>query len=261
MDNLKSNLVYPGMVYTDTGGKIVFANQQFLAMLSISPARSPVGRPLWETLQVDQASLDILLTPKGRHSRQPLIVVYQRTEGEQAILLLVGTPSFDQRDKYIGMNVGVDMLNSIDGLDDVPSIHVTGQSLPMRRYGTGQLKRDPSMNGQYLEAVLNTVQVMLARMAGPRVREALLNALDRAATRADWPLRVEDKQIVFERQDLPVDIGVGVINEALNFAVAVVGQRVIVYEIEELYAELDGELANYALESGLSLPVIKHLTT
>lgn len=261
MDKLKSNLIFPGMVYTDTGGVVVFANQQFIGMLSISASRSPVGRPLWEVLQVDQASLSPLLTPQGRHARQPLILVYQRADGEQAIFLLVGTPSFDQRDQYIGMNVGVDDIDSVTGLDGVPSIHVAGQTLPMRRHVDEPSKRDPSMNGQYLEAVLNTIQVMLARMAGPRVREALVTSLDQAATRSDWPLHAESKHLVIERQDIPVDIGVGVINEALNFAVAVVGQRVIVYEIEELYAQLDADLANHALESGLSVPLIKHLTT
>src|SRR5689334_9519795 len=99
MDKLKSNLIFPGMVYTDTGGVVVFANQQFMAMLSMSAARSPVGRPIWDALQVDQESLSPLLTPQGRHARQPLILVYQRADGTQAIFLLVGTPSFDQRDQ------------------------------------------------------------------------------------------------------------------------------------------------------------------
>jgi len=249
----------PGMVYTDTDGKIVYANRQFLEMLAIASSDAPTGQTLAGVLHVEPTAIHEFVMTRERYAQRELVVVYRRVDGTTAMFLLTSSPSYDQRNKYVGMNIGVEPRRDGQGLEKVPLVTAVGYALPAGQKPAVTL--DPGLNGQYLEMILNALQGMLARMAGPRMREGLVKVVADNASQHDWPLYVDGDQLVLERYDIPAETCANLISEALEYAVAVLGQRVVLYEIDELYAQLDPRIQEYALQSGLSLPLIKRLAT
>jgi len=251
--------VPPGMVYTDTEGRIVYANRQFLELLSMSSERSPVGSMLEETLHLEPAALREFGALRERYSLRRLALIYQRADETRAIFLLTSVPANDQRGKFVGMNIGMETRANMDGLEGVPTLEAPGRVLPVN--ASDHAYDDPGLNGRYLELVLNALQATLARMAGPRVREGFVAALDQLARKHNWPIHAENDQLALEHMDIPAEIVARMIAEALDYTVAVLGQRVILHEIEELYAQIDPRLQDHALQTGLSLPLIKRLAT
>lgn len=258
-DNALPTAIPPGMVYTDTEGKIVYANRQFLEMLAIPASGSPIGQTLAGVLHVESKAIRDFVTSRERYVMRHLVVAFLREDGATATFLMTSTPSYDQRNKYVGMNIGVEPRTDGQGLDRMPLVTAVGYTLPAGHKPAAVL--DPGLNGQYLEMILNALQGMLARMAGPRMREGLVKSMTEFASKNDLPLYAEDNQLVLERHDIPPETCAKLISQALEYAVAVLGQRVILYEIDELYAQLDPRIQDYAMQTGLSLPLIKRLAT
>jgi hypothetical protein len=100
-------------------------------------------------------------------------------------------------------------------------------------------------------AVMTSLQVLLARLAGPGIREGLESLVDEMAVANGWPVRIQESQIITTSESVSAGTYEALLKEALSYAADVVGRRLLAYEIQNVYGQLSPQVLEVAGESGL----------
>jgi hypothetical protein len=249
-----------GVVYTDTGGRVVFVNRHFLQLLKVGEGGSSIGQSLWEVLGVEkQAALHLLEAQQGGDKRE-LIVEYVRPDGSAAYILCTGEVAFDDAGNFIGVNIALEYLRETRTEDPqyVSKVAGSGVTAQISEVEAKVDETAPPLLEEYFVAIITSLQVLLARLAGPGIRESLETLIDELATAEGWPISVRDSQIVISPGEPGVEVYRALLTEAIDYAVAVVGRRLIANEMETIYRQLAPNVLETARKSGLRWAIDNH---
>ncbi len=231
-----------GLIFTDVKGQVVFVDYYFLHLVRCRNADQVIGSPLHETLGINaQLSRQFLkaITRDGFVHQLPLDI--QSATGELIPVLCAGVATYDDRDTLIGIDISLfDPADAeLPGTlmthhQEVIGSHIQGMYLPAQSYA--QI---------YVRAQIGGLQILLARMGGPRIRETLNVLLDKLINRHGWPMRIEAGQVAFDDDELDPTIYLTLMTEVARYATNVIGRRMVMQELQTV----DGQMDQAAIEA------------
>jgi hypothetical protein len=240
-----------GVAYTDTRGKVVFVNRHFLQLLKIGESGSPVGQQLWEALGVEEQAARHLLDVRSAADRRELIVEYVQPGGLPVYILCTSEAAFDDADNCIGANISLEYLTEVQTPDAEFVCKVAESRLVAQPPEEEAEQTDARLLEEFFVAVMTSLQVLLARLAGPGIRESLESLIDETAVANGWPVRIQENQIMITSDSVSANAYEALLKEALSYAADVVGRRLLAYEIQRVYGQLSPQVLEVAGESGL----------
>jgi hypothetical protein len=240
-----------GVVYTDTKGKVIFVNRHFVQMLKVGESGTTLGRPLWEALGVEKQAALHLLDVKRATDRRELIVEYIRPGGLPVYILCASEAAFDDAEAFIGVNISLEYLTDVQTPDAEFVCKVADPGVIAQAPEKETAQTTPHLLDEFFVAVMTSLQVLLARLAGPGIRGSLEALVDETAAVNGWAVRIQGSQIVITSADIGADVYEALLREALNYAVEVVGRRLVAHEMQNVYRRLPPPVLEIAAESGL----------
>ncbi len=240
-----------GVVYTDTKGKVIFVNRHFVQMLKVGESGTTLGRPLWEALGVEKQAALHLLDVKRATDRRELIVEYVRPGGLPVYILCASEAAFDNAEAFIGVNISLEYLIDVQTPDAEFVCKVADPGVIAQAPEKETEQATPHLLDEFFVAVMTSLQVLLARLAGPRIRGSLEALVGEMASANGWAVRIEGSQIVVASADIGAEVYEALLTEALSYSVEVVGRRLVAHEIQNAYRQLPQPVLEIANESGL----------
>lgn len=222
-----------GMVFTDKSGLVVFVNRHFMQMMSYHSSEDIIGKSIHEALRISHDLAEGLLS--FGQSLAPVEMVIEPAH-PHARLHCMSQAAFDSRRTFIGANISVQYIEPI------------GDALQV------QAPQDQDHLRAYTSAVMEGIQVSLARLGGIHIRSALDQALVEIILRYGWPAAVDDGQIVIKDDvtlDLEASIHRALLVEALHYAFDIIGEPSTMLAIEEAEGHIRDETLSLAEDYGL----------
>src|SRR5512138_1871209 len=170
-----SNFYDPGLglIFTDAKGRIVFADNRFLALVGQPEAGRLVGQPLDRVINVARDAIGGLIQDIAHagyvHERTLTI---QRGDGYLMQALCTGVASYDDRNAFIGAD-----LTLRDPQHATAHQAVTHHDVLWNRIQHIEAEADAQATQRevlaqlYFTAQISTIEVLLGRLGGPRIQQ------------------------------------------------------------------------------------------
>lgn len=249
-----------GLVFTDARGRVVFVDNKVLALLGQLETGRLVGEPLHRIFQVAFEVVNGLLTEIARtgyvHER-PLVIT--RSDGTQIETVCTGIASYDDQHTFIGADFT--LRDPATAAPRAPATH--GDILGVRiqqieaeadaqvASADAQVAEGTLLAQLYFTALLGAVQVLLNRMGGQRVSDAMEGVVNKRAAQSGWPVRLADGQFVLDPANLPEEAYHTLIDEVVGYARNVTGSRLLFQEMHALDEQMPPSARENAGKLGL----------
>jgi hypothetical protein len=247
--NRAKPLVPLGILYTDPQGEIVFANRNSLVLVRYAQDEPAIGSTLHQVLGLERHEVEGLLAVSKPGERAGLILMVDAGDAPARFVLCSSKPAFEYRGNFIGTNITLSALEEVH-VREAGLVEETGLDELIETAAEEEAPEENHLEA-YFASVLEATQALLARLAGPAVREDLVRAVDALAAGNGWPVRVQEEQFAAGAPEAALDIYSALVQEALDYATAVVGRRVLAHAIEALHAGQGADVLEAADESGL----------
>jgi hypothetical protein len=250
-----SNVYDPGLglIFTDAKGRIVFADNRFLALVGQPEARKLVGEPLDRVINVARDSIGGLIQDIAHagsvHERTLTI---QRGDGYLVQALCTGVASYDDRNAFIGAD-----LTLRDPQHATTHQMVTHHDVLQTRIQQIEAEADAQATHHevlaqlYFTAQISTIQVLLGRMGGPRIQQYVEDFLNQASAGNKWPIQVKGGHFLITASSMPDAAYAALLRGVMDYGSAIVGLRLLVHEMRALDGQMKPETCEVAAELGL----------
>lgn len=243
------------MLFTDSQGMVVFADRNFARLAHHMHERFDLRGPLHKVLGIgkDYAD-DMLANVKANGLFTGRTVEAHTRSGELLPMWSTSVATYDDQSEFIGADLIIS--NTISGPHanilltnhiDVLTVHVQ-QTMAESRSVHHQTYIQAYMGAQF-----TVLQVLLARMAGPLLRDVLEAQLVRQCETANWPLAVREGELTFTRTNAPFQVYGEFQKMAVSYAASVVGRKVVTKELAILDSQLDPGTLELVTDLGLRL--------
>jgi len=245
-----------GLVFTDSRGRVVFGDSHFLDLIGPDKAGTLVGKPLHQIMGADHQDVSSLISDIGRAGYvrdKRLSVTIQR--GEQQIVACSGIATYDEQGGFIGVDLTLrdpdhtahpDLM--LDTHGDVLNARIQQIEFEAETHGVEQ---NMALANLYFTAQVSALQVLLGRMGGPRVAEALEDQINGSAAKRQWPIQIKGGRFVVELTKTPPEAFRLLMAELFEFASGVIGQRGVVEEMKLIDVHMKPETQAVAGQVGL----------
>ncbi len=220
---------HTGRIYTDTRGRVVFADWGFAELFRHESPANPIGVPLHEVLCIEPSAADLLLNVRDEEQRE-LLVRRPGSPPTQAVLVTCRA-AYNAYQKLVGANL-------------LLARTLTPSRARLYVPDRGRLQ------GYFTEQI-DSLQVLVGRIGGPALRQTLEKHFNRTATGHTWPLYLQNGLLVFEQ---PIDLAPiygDLLKEAMSYAISVAGERLVVAEMERVHQNADQRTQALAEQFGL----------
>ncbi len=242
------------LLFTDASRRVVFVDQQCLLLLGYSESSEVVGEPVYKALRMSAEGADRLIDEVARQgyvAERPLEL--RDAAGRPLIVLCSGMATYDHNGGFIGADLTLRRL-TVEAPFKLLTTHWDVLSARIQQIRAEaerqQAEMDQMWSQLYFTAHLSALQVLLARMGGPRVRAALDTLVNDAARKRRWTVSIQGNRIVV--QDSPTAEAYRVLlAEAVLYGVNIVGWQVVEREIEAVDRQLGAECLSAADRLGL----------
>ena len=246
------------LIFTGHLGRVVYTDRGFLRVLGYPDPGLVIGEPLYKALGIEYEAADQLfreVIQQGYLHEVPLEV--RNTSGELLPVLFTAVASYDER----GSLIGVDIALTNPSLDSpFKSLPVDHSEMLYRRVESiynqaAEMKeqREETLLRMYFTAQISALEILLARMAGPRVLRSLGRHLQKFIQKHGWPVEVTDTGIVLREEGrMPPDALATLITEAAGFAIDVLGLSLVRQEMEAIEYQMSEEVVALARQYHLS---------
>lgn len=244
-----------GMLFTDSQGMVVFADRNFARLAHYAQELFYLRGPLHKVLGIDKEFADELLANVRTNGSYAGRAVEARTRSG-ALLPMWGASvaTYDDRSDFIGADLiitsetgGPNANIAITNHIDVLTLHLQ-QSMAESREVHHQ-----TYIQAYMSAQLNVMGVLLARMAGPMIRDVLEAQLVKQIEKSSWPMTIRDGELVFTRSNAPFQIYGEFQGFALAYTASVLGRKLVARELAILDAQLDPSTLTVVNQLGLRI--------
>jgi hypothetical protein len=243
-----------GLVFTDARARIVFFDSHFLDLAGLPEQSMLVGEPLAKILHVESSKIDEIMREVAQHNTihdQMLQIATGANEPRR--LRVNGIANFDERKMFLGADF------TLRPYDASPvAMPVTHGDILLSRAAeihqqadAAASERDQMLLAWYFTTQITALQVLLGRIGGQRVSETASKIVNTAAQRGGWPIRLTGGQLILSAEQIPMPAYSTVLMDLINYAVVVVGQRVVEQEMALVDAHMTPETINIAYQVGL----------
>jgi hypothetical protein len=243
-----------GLLFTDAMGRVVFLDEWVLALLGQVRAGELVGEPLHMVFGVSQAAangLTMEIARNGYIHDYPLVLT--RSDGTQIEAICTGIANYTDQHIFIGADLTLGEPNAV--VSEKPATHGDILAMRIRRIeaeaAAQHVAKDAIQAHLYISALIGAVHVLLARSGGRRVGQALENTITSRALRSSWPVEFTGGSLVITSPHLPREAYRALIDETIDYAREVVGERPLLQEMHALDAQMGPETRDAAGQFGM----------
>jgi len=253
LDPLASNL---GLVFTDARGRVVFGDTHFLDLIGPDKAGLLVGQPLHKVMGADHQTVSELISAIGRsgYVRDQRLSI-TNLHGVQIVVACSGIATYDEQGAFIGVDVTLrdpdhTALPSmmLDTHGDILNARI--QQIEFEAQSQGAEEKS-ALTNLYFAAQVSAVEVLVGRMGGPRMLEALEGQFNRSAGKNGWPIQLKGGRFVVDVVKTPAEAFRILLAELFEFAANIMGQRAIIDEMKLVDAHMKPDAQAIAAKAGL----------
>lgn len=103
----------------------------------------------------------------------------------------------------------------------------------------------------YFTAQVNALQVLLARMGGPRIHDTLESNLNKAAAKGNWPIKILGGQITVSEAGAPPEAYQSLLRGVIDYGANIIGRASILDEMRAVDAAMNPRTCEIAGNAGL----------
>lgn len=243
-----------GLIFTDSRGQVVFVDYYFLRLIHANDADQIIGGALHHALGIDPQVAGQYLKDIVRDGFiHPFPLEIKPVSGSPIQVLCAGVATYNDRDELIGIDISLfDLADAempetqVTHHHDVIGAHIQGMQLgtavPVQAYA--QL---------YVRAQIGGLQILLARMGGPRIRDTMNALLRKMIMQHQWPMRIEAGQVAFDEEEVDPAAYSTLMTEVVRYAANVIGRRMVFQELRTVDEQMDSEVIDAVRPLGLRL--------
>jgi len=243
------------LLFTDSQGNVVFADRNFARLVHHLHDRFTLRGPLHKVLGIGKDSADEMLANVKTNGLVTGHTVEAHTRsGALKPMWGASVATYDEKSDFIGADLIIS--NEVGGPHanvlftnhiDVLTVHIQQTMAESRT-----VHRQTYIQA-YMGAQLNVLQVLLARLAGPLIRDVMEAQLARQCENASWPMSVKDGELTFTRPNAPFQVYGDFQRMAIDYATGVVGRKVVSRELAILDSQLDPGTLDLVTQLGLRM--------
>ena len=231
------------MLFTNSGGGVVFANRNYLRLTKQSSARTVAGARLETLLPIEPGSAARMLHAIGHNDvleRLPISV--NTTTGSIFPALFSGIAAHDEKGNFIGADI---LLNEPgDDLPPSPGGPVPSHADVLGAYVGEVFRETAGAAGKtfmqaYVVAQADMLQVLLARLGGPEMRRTFERILNEAARKNQIWAGMENGFLEFTQKSMDFGAYRTLLVAAVGYAVSAIGQHMVAQEMQAVDRYVD----------------------
>ncbi len=231
------------ILFTNAGGRVIFANRNYLRLTKQPAARVVSGERLEALLPIEAQSASVMMSAidhTGFLGR--LAISIRTTTGSLFPAALSGIAAHDEKGSFIGVDFLLDepIVATPHRLNIPTPRHTDVLGTYVREVFTeaGHLQTKTFMQA-YVVAQVDILQVLLARMGGPEMRQALERILNTLALQDSMPAHMQDGYLGFTQKSMHFGIYNKLLRAAVAYATSAVGQRMVKQETQTVDRYVD----------------------
>jgi hypothetical protein len=243
-----------GFLFTNALGEVVFTDRGFLRLTKRSLVRPPIAEALHATLGIEQRSACQFLqdlTHGGSIDRPALSI--RTTTGSLRPVRAAGVAVFTGRESYIGADIQLTPPRpEIKPLAGPQSHSDVLDNYAKQTLEEARLLRTLTSLQVYLTIHIDALQVLLARLGGLNMRNALERSINLAAIGHGMPIIMRDGYLEFGDMTVPFDAYRTLFQAAEDYAVNAIGRRLVAEEMQTIDQRIDPGVLKAAMLVGLT---------
>ncbi len=243
------------LLFTDSQGMVIFADRNFARLAHYLAEGFGLSGPLHSVLGIGQELADEMFSNvKSNGMFLGRAVDAHTRSGSLLPMWGMSVASYDDHSGFIG----ADLIISDMASGPHPNILLTSHIDVLTLHLQQTMAQSRTIHHQtyiqaYMSAQFNVLEVLLARMAGPMIREVMEATLNSQIARSTWPLKIKDGELEFTRSNAPFGIYGAFQSMAISYATSVVGRRVVAKELAILDSQLDPATFDLVTQLGLRM--------
>jgi hypothetical protein len=231
------------IIFTNAGGKVVFANRNFLHLTEDAPSKAIAGVQLQTILPIESRSMSTIIaviTGSGFIDKLPVSVL--TASGEMLPVLFSGVAAYGAKGDYIGADIFLHRrFTPAD--PDSPTVPALKHTAVLKAYVAeifaGSRTQGYTFIQAYVVGQIEVLQVLLARMGGPEARNTLERTVNEILVRHAVPASMQSGYLEFHQKAIDISIYRLVLQAAIRYARDAVGQRIVGQEMLKVDSQLD----------------------
>jgi hypothetical protein len=236
-----------GLLFTDMSGQVIFADPFFLRLMNYSEAGVVTGEPLHKALGLEQkAAKQILDDLRDSGNIENRIVEIPRPSGKPIRLAFNAVATFDPGGMYIGADI---TLNVVDSKIDTAEIRIKDHAdvintkIQQSLASTLNIEIDENMalRAIYFNTQLEALYVLVSRLLGIKATTQLDSVVNKTATKNYWSITIKNGHFTSDLSSASETIYTTLLKEAVNFAVDMIGKKVVTREIQTVDSKMDAK--------------------
>ncbi|MBN1310501.1 MAG: PAS domain-containing protein [Anaerolineae bacterium] len=243
------------LVFTDARGRIVFADNNFLALIHRDDVGALVGEPLHKILGTDPRNIGELLSSIARmgYIRDHVLEI-QIPDEESLNIACTGVATYDDQGILIGADLTLCDITDIEAANThfIDSGDVLDARIDINSETAEQgVDREQTLALGYFTAQVAAVQKLLDRMGGPRVREMVETLVNQAANQHHWPVQLQGGRVHISGEGLSLDAYAVLLEQAVDYGTRIIGRQAILRELQTVDSQAASHLRELAGQVGL----------
>lgn len=243
------------LVFTDTAGRVVFVDSNFLALIRQPDAGYLVGEPLHTVLGVPQALVRGLMKTIGSVGFvHEAMMTIKDASGQTVEVACSGVAGYDERGNPIGVDFTLrDILitppaEPLVSHQDVVSSRI--KQIEQEVIASAEQERQ-AFAQWYFTAQADALQVLLARMGGPHVRRSIEAEINQMAAENRWAVQLSSGHFMIGPGGAPDEAYRALLTRLIDYSVGLIGQRMVVKEMKIVDGQMSPHAQQIAGEAGL----------
>jgi hypothetical protein len=261
MDHVISTQLYDSTaatVFTNDSGQVVFVDQSFLKMMHLSKVDTVAGEPLHKVLGLDQKMVKALLEElfKARIVRnKPLDI--RDASGSQMKVSYTGIASYDPKGSFIGADVILRPYSeTVEGIPDEKVETPVAQAIaPTSEPVAESAIESPTVDNSFLEfyftSQIKGQYILLSRSMGVWVHNSLDKLINETAQKNGWAVHIHGGLFTTDLKGVDAAVYHALLLKVIHYAVSLIGQKLVLREIERVDGGLHEGVLALADQAGL----------
>ena len=231
------------IIFTNAGGKVVFANRNFLHLTEASAERAVSGEQLHAILPIESrpmATIIAIITGSGFIDKLPVSV--RTANGGTIPVLFSGVAAYSASGDYIGADIFLHrrFIPADPNSPTVPALkHTAVLKTYMAEIFAGTRTQGYTFIQAYVVGQIEVLQVLLARMGGPESRNTLERIINEILRKYAVPASMKSGYLEFHQKSIDISIYRLVLQAAIRYARDSIGQRIVGQEMMKVDNQLD----------------------
>lgn len=258
-------VVQSALLFTNALDKVVFIDNQAFELLRPPDIGTLVGENLHDVLGTDSKFTYQLIEEgvKNKTIERVPIEILDHTAGTKKEVLLSAVATFDDDGNYIGSDITLQMPSIAESTETkirthADSLRALAETIdpkpePLDKEDiTKEIEyREKAELELYFTVKINTLHVLLSRVAGIRIAKSMEMVFNEAAKKNGWAVKLESGQASMEVEGINAEIYRTLLEEILNYAINVTSLRIISQEMQKLEKQINANVLATAQKYGI----------